>query len=63
MLEKPDFEEDYWSRTAESLYKIGHDSIRLMNRLIYYDRSYYDTMNYFDLLGSICKNSNEISKR
>ena len=30
MLEKPDFEQDYWSRTAEGISKVGHDSIRLM---------------------------------
>ena len=30
MLEKPDFEQDYWSETATGIYKIGHDSIRLM---------------------------------
>ena len=63
MLENPDFEQNYWSRTAEAIYKIGHDSIRLMKWLIYYDRSFYDKMNYFDLKGSICKYLNEISKR
>ena len=30
MLKNPDFEQDYWSRTAESIYKIGQVSIRLM---------------------------------
>ena len=54
MLENPDFEQDYWSRTAEGIYKIGHDSIRIMKWLIFYDRSYYDNMNYFDLMGSLC---------
>ena len=63
MLENPDFEQDFWSRTAEGIYKIGHDSIRLMKWLIYPDRCYYDIMNYFDLMGSICKYLNEISKR
>ena len=29
-LEVPDFEQNYWSRTATGIYKIGHDSIRLM---------------------------------
>ena len=55
MLENPDFEQDYWSRTAVGIYKIGHDSIRLMKWLIYYDRSYHDNLKYFDLMGSICK--------
>ena len=30
MLENPDFEQDYGSRTAEGIYKIGHFSIRLV---------------------------------
>ena len=30
MFEIPDFEQDYWSRTATGIYKIEHDSIRLM---------------------------------
>ena len=39
MLENPDFEQNYWSRTATGIYKIGHDSIRLMKWICYYDRS------------------------
>ena len=46
MLKNPDFEQDYWSRTAIGLYKIGHDSIRFMKLLAYYDRSYYENINY-----------------
>ena len=34
MLENPDFERDYWSRTAEGIYKIGDDSITLMVDLL-----------------------------
>ena len=30
MLQNPDFEQAYWSRTAEGIYKIGHESTRLM---------------------------------
>ena len=30
MSENPDFEQNYWSRTARGIYKIGHDSIKLM---------------------------------
>ena len=63
MLKNFDFEQDYWSRTAIVIYKIGHDSNRVLNWLIYYDRSCYDNMNYFDLMGSICKKLNEISRR
>ena len=63
MLENPDFEQDYWSRTATSIYKIGHDSIRLTKWICYYDRSYYENINYYDLMGSVLKCLNEISKR
>ena len=42
MLEYPDFGQDYWSRTATAVYKSGHDSIRLMKWISYYDRSYYE---------------------
>ena len=55
MLESPNFEQNYWSRTATGIYKIGHDSIRLMKWICYYDRSYYENINYYDLMGSICK--------
>ena len=30
LLKNPDFEQNSWSRTATGVYKIGHDSIRLM---------------------------------
>ena len=63
MLKNPNFEQDYWPKTATGVYTIGHDSIRLMKWLIFYGRSYYDNMNYFDLMGSICKYLIEISKR
>ena len=53
-LQNSDFEQDYWSRTADGIYKIGHDSIRLMKFICYYDRSYYEHVNYFDLMGSVC---------
>ena len=55
MIRNPDFEQNYWSRTAKGIYKIGHVSIRLMKWICYYDRSYYENINYFDLMGSICK--------
>ena len=40
MLKTPNFEEKYWSRTAEGIYKIGYDCIRLMKWICYYDRNY-----------------------
>ena len=33
------FEQNQCSRTATSIYKNGHDSIRLMKGMCYYDRS------------------------
>ena len=63
MLKNPDFEQDYWSRTAKGIYKIGHDSIRLMKWICYYVRSYYEKINYYDLMRSILICLNEISKR
>ena len=38
MNELPDFEQNYYSTKAEGIFQIGHISIRLMNRLAYYDR-------------------------
>ena len=55
MLEYPDFEQHYWSRTAEGNYKIGHDIFRLRKWICYYDRSYYENKIYYDLMGSIVK--------
>ena len=37
MSEKTDFEQDHWSKTAIGVHKIGHDSIRTMKWLNYYD--------------------------
>ena len=63
MLLNPNFEQNCWSKTANGIYKIGHDSIRLMKWICYYDRSYYQNIIYYDLMGSICNHLNEISKR
>ena len=48
MNKYPVFEQDHWSRTVEGIYKIGHDSTRLMKWLIFYDRLHFDKMNYYD---------------
>ena len=37
MCEQPDFEQNFYSKTAVGLNEIGHDSIRLMKWLAYYD--------------------------
>ena len=63
MIENPKSEQNYWSRTATGFYKIGHDSLRLMKWICYYDRSYYENISHYDLMGSICNRLNEISKR
>ena len=63
LLKNSDFEQDYWSRTATGIYKIGHDSIRLMKWICFHDRSFYENVNYFDMMGSVCNHLNEISKR
>ena len=63
MLKNPNFEENKYSLTSTGIYKIGHDSLRLMKWLCCCDRSYYENINYYDLMGSVCKYLNEISKR
>ena len=61
MIENPNFEQDYYSRTAIGIYQIGHDSIRILKWMAFYDRSYHENINYYDLMGSILKYFNEIS--
>ena len=61
MLENPDFEQNNYSITSTGIYKIGHDSIRLMKWISYYDRSYYENINYYDLMGSICRYNIDIT--
>ena len=55
MLYIPDFEQDCYSRTTEGVYKVAPDSIRLMKWMCYYDRSSYENINYYAVMGSICK--------
>ena len=54
ILEKPHFEQNKYSITSTGIYKIGHDSIRIRKWICYYDRSYYENIHYYDLMGSIC---------
>ena len=61
MLENPDFEQDCYSRTAEGINKTGHDNISLMKWMAQYDRSYYENIIYYDLIGSVLKSLNEVS--
>ena len=60
LLKNPDFEQNYRSRTSTGIYKIVHDSIRLRKWICYYDRSYYENINYYDLMSSILTCLNEI---
>ena len=55
MLENPDFEQNYWPRTAIVVYRIANDSIRLLKWICYYDRSFYENNDFFDLMASILK--------
>ena len=59
----PDFEQNHYSVNSTGFYKIGRDSIRIIKWICYYDRSHYENMKYFDLMGSVSKCLNEISQR
>ena len=63
ILKNPNFEQNKYFLTSTGIYRIGHDSIRLMKFICYYDRSYYENRNYYDLMGSVCNHLNEISQR
>ena len=45
------------------LFKIAHNSFRIMKWICYCDRSYYENIKYYDLMVGICKYLNETSKR
>ena len=60
MLRNPNFEQNKYSITSTGIYKIGYDSIRLMKWICCYDRSYYENINYYDMMGSVLKCLNEI---
>ena len=55
MLKNSDFQQNYWSKTARGVYKMGHDCKRLLKWICYHDRSYYENINYYDMMGSVCK--------
>ena len=63
MLENPDFEQNKYSLTSTGIYKIAQDSIRLMKWICYFDRTFYEYINNYDMMGSVCNYLNEISKR
>ena len=65
MLENPNFDQNKYSTSSKGVYKIAHDIIWLIKWICYYDRSYYENIDYYDFMGSICKYLilNEISER
>ena len=56
-------EQDYFLRTAKGIYKIRLDSVRIMKWFAYYDRSYYENINYYDIMPSISTYIKEKSER
>ena len=60
MLMNPIFEQNKYSLTSKGIYKIAHDSIRLIKWICFYDRSFYENINYYDLMASILTCLNEI---
>ena len=56
MLENPNFERNKNSISSTGVYKIANGIIRAMKWICY-----YETINYLDLMGSICKYLNELS--
>ena len=49
---KPDSEQNCYSRLANGVYMIGHDSIWLWKWMAFFD-GYYRNRNYFDLIGYV----------
>ena len=60
MIKFPDFGQNYYSRTATSIYRNGHYSNRLMQWMACYDR-YFENINYFNLMASVSTCLIEIS--
>ena len=52
MNEKPNLEQFCYSRSAKSISKTGHDSVRILKRWAFYDR-YYEIVKYLDLMASV----------
>ena len=57
------FEQNKNSITSTGIFKIAHNSFRIMKWICYCDRSYYENIKYYDLMGGMCKYLNETSKR
>ena len=61
MLLNPNFEQNHYSITSTGIYKIAHDSIRLVKWICYYDRSFCENIKYYILMGCICRYIIEIT--
>ena len=57
IIENLDFEQNKYSLTSTGINKIALDSIRLLNWICYYDRSYYEIIYYYDMMGSLCRHN------
>ena len=53
-MENPNLEQNYWSRTAEGAYRIGHNSIQFL-KICYDDRSYQENIVYYNKMESVLK--------
>ena len=62
MILNPDFEQIFYSKISTSVYKLGLDSIEKMKWIPYYEHSDFEIFNYYDLMVSFLKFSNEIPK-
>ena len=60
LLKNLDFEQNKCSLTSTGIFKIAHDSIRLLKWICYYDKSYYENIYYYDIMASISACLNEI---
>ena len=56
-----DFKEKNFSETTEGLFEYDQYSSRIMKRLCYADRPFYENLNYFVLMATSLTCLNEIS--
>ena len=61
MKKIPDFEEYFFSETAEGVFKYDQYSIRKLKWLGYADRPFYENVKYFVLMPTSLTCLNEIS--
>ena len=63
MLQNPNFEQNKNLIISTGIYKIGHDSIRLMKWICYHDRLFYENISYYDTMARVYKYLKEIYQR